>query len=260
MKIMNDTNIEDKIKQAARLIKNSKHTTAFTGSGISVESGIPPFRGKGGLWTKYDPTLFEINYFRAHPKESWAITKEIFFGSSQTTKPKPNDAHKGIVELEKMGYVKAVITQNVDNLHHEAGSKNVFEFHGTGRTLSCLTCKSVYETETISLETVPPQCPTCMGVLKPDFIYFGEPIPKEAMMPSFYEAQVADVFLVVGTTGEVMPACQVPIQAKENGAKIIEINIEPSNFTHGVTDIFLQGKATEMMNLLVEEIKKPDDQ
>ena len=94
-----------------------------------------------------------------------------------------------------------------------------------------------------------------MGILKPDFIFFGEGIPKEASMPSFYEAQVADVFLVVGTTGEIMPAYQVPIMAKENGAKIIEINTEPSNFTYRITDIFLQGKATEMMSELVRRIE-----
>jgi NAD-dependent deacetylase len=245
--------MEDNIIRAARWISESRHTAVFTGSGISVESGIPPFRGQGGLWNKYDPRLLDISYFRAHPDKSWAVIKEIFydfFGEA-----KPNDAHKGIARLEQLGYVKAVITQNIDNLHQDAGSKKVFEFHGTSSTLSCMLCGTPYDAKKISMEVIPPRCHGCMGVLKPDFIFFGEGIPKEASMLSFYEAQIADVFLVVGTTGEVMPACQVPIQARENGAKIIEINIEPSNFTYGVTDLFLQGKATETMNRLVAEVQ-----
>lgn len=241
-----------KFNFAAEAIKNSRHTTVFTGSGISVESGIPPFRGKEGIWNKYDPMLADIGYFRSHPDKSWAMLKEIFF--DHFGKAKPNEAHKCIAELEKRGYVKALITQNVDNLHQEAGSKIVYEFHGTSRTMSCLICGLSYEAKQVSLETIPPRCPECMGILKPDFIFFGEGIPRDASELSFYEAQVADVFLVIGTTGEVMPACQVPIMARENGAKILEINIEPSNFTYGITDIFLQGKATEMMSELYRRI------
>ena len=246
--------IDDKIKRAAEWIKNSRHAAVFTGAGISVESGIPPFRGKGGIWNKYDPNLLELRFFRAHPEKSWPIIKEIiydFFGQAE-----PNDAHKGIAELEKMGYVKAVITQNVDHMHQDAGSKTVYEFHGTSRTLSCMLCGTQYDARRISYQVMPPRCSGCMGILKPDFIFFGEGIPKEASMLSFYEAQIADLFLVIGTTGEVMPACQVPLQAKENGARVIEINLEPSNFTPWVTDIFLQGKATEIMNRLVEEVKE----
>jgi NAD-dependent deacetylase len=248
--------VEDKIKRAAQWIKNSRHLTVFTGSGISVESGIPPFRGEGGLWDQYDPRLADISYFRAHPEKSWAFLKEVFydhFGHAE-----PNDAHKGIVELEKMGLAKAVITQNVDHLHQDAGSKTVYEFHGTSRTLSCMLCGCQYDSRRISMEVLPPRCSGCMGMLKPDFVFFGEPIPKEANMLSFYEAQIADVFLVIGTTGEVMPACQVPIQARDNGARVIEINLEPSNFTPWITDVFLQGKATEVMNALVREAKKCD--
>jgi len=247
-------NLSDKIKEAAGIIKNSRHTTAFTGAGISVESGIPPFRGEKGLWNKYDPNLADIDFFKRNPKQAWVFIKEVFYEGYG--KAKPNDAHLSIAELEKMGYIKAVITQNVDNLHHEAGSKTVFEFHGTIRTLSCSTCKTQYEAKEIALDSIPPHCPVCMGIMRPDFVFFGEGIPKEAMIPSFYEAQAADVFLIIGTTGEVMPACQVPLQAKEKGAKIIEINLEPSTFTIRTTDIFLRGKATEIMNQLVNEIKK----
>jgi NAD-dependent deacetylase len=247
--------MKDKIKRAARMIKNSRHTTVFTGAGISVESGIPPFRGKDGLWSRYDPGLFDIGYFRAHPGESWALIKEIFFDNFGGAEP--NNAHKGIAELERKGYVKAVITQNIDGLHQEAGNRTVYEFHGTYRTLSCLVCRFPYGSGGVSLENLPPRCPKCMGILKPDFIFFGEGIPPEVSARSFQEARTADVFLVIGTTGEIMPAAQVPRAAKDNDAEIIEINVEPSYFTYGITDVFLQGKAGEIMPLLLEFIDKP---
>lgn len=238
----------EKITTAARWIRESKHTTVFTGAGVSVESGIPPFRGENGLWNKYDPIMLDLDYFRVHPKESWLVIKEVFydfFGQA-----KPNDAHKTIALLEKENYVKTVITQNIDNLHQEAGSKNVLEFHGTAQSLRCLKCHSVYPAQTFSFELLPPRCPHCTAVMKPDFIFFGEGIPHNAHLPSLYEAQVADVFLIIGTTGEVLPACEIPFLAKKNGARLIEINPHPSQFTFNATDIFLQGKATEMMNAL----------
>lgn len=246
--------MDDKICRAAELIKNSRHMIVFTGAGISVESGVPPFRGEGGIWNKYDPNLFDISYFRQHPEKAWTIIKEIFFETFK--KVNPHEAHQCIAELEKKGYVKAVITQNIDGLHQKAGSSKVYEFHGTSRTVSCVVCKFPYEREQVSLETLPPRCPQCMGVLKPDFVFFGEPIPRDVSVQSFYEAQISDVCLVIGSTGEVMPACQVPLQAKNHGAQIIEINVEPSNFTYTVTDIFLQGKAGQIMPLIMNEINE----
>jgi NAD-dependent deacetylase len=251
------SDMDSGISRAAGLILDSRHTTVFTGAGISVESGIPPFRGKGGLWETYDPNKMEITYFRAHPKESWVIIKEIFYDFFG--KAKPNDAHLRIAELEKKGFVKAVITQNVDNLHQEAGSKTVYEFHGTSAVLICLLCRTPYDVKDISLDPLPPRCPVCGGLLRPNFIFYGEGIPREVSVQSFHEAQVADVFLVIGTTGEVMPACEIPFQAKQQGAKIIEINPEPSNFTFAATDVFLRGKASEMMNRLAEEMGRIKD-
>ena len=250
---MNPDKIEEKITRAAELIGNSKHTTGFTGAGISVESGIPPFRGKGGLWNKYDPAKLELSYFKSHPKDCWEILKEIFF--NLFGQARPNDAHLRLAELEKMGLVKAVITQNIDSLHQEAGSRVVYEYHGTSRLLRCMSCHTPYESKTISLDSLPPLCRVCMGLLKPDFIFFGEGIPRDVSVQSYAETQFADIFLVIGTTGEVLPAGQLPFQAKEKGAKIIEINPEPSNFTYGATDIYLQGKASEMMNRIMEKIK-----
>ncbi len=244
--------IDGKIATAATWIRDSKHTTVFTGAGISVESGIPPFRGENGLWNKYDPQTLDIDYFHAHPQASWIIIKEVFydfFGQAH-----PNDAHLRIAALEKHGYVKTIITQNIDNLHQEAGSKMVHEFHGTAQFLRCSMCQTAFEAKTISLTALPPRCPQCQGILKPDFVFFGEGIPKRVNVLSFYEAQVADVFLVIGTTGEVMPACEIPFQAKQRGVRVIEINPHPSRFTNNATDIFLQGKATEMMNRLYNAI------
>lgn len=235
---------------AAALIKNAKHVTAFTGAGVSVESGIPPFRGERGLWNQYDPVFLDIRYFRAKPRESWELIKEIFYDFFG--KARPNDAHIGLAKLEKAGYLHATITQNIDNLHQEAGSREVYEYHGNSRDLICLSCGNREPASRLDLSVLPPLCPRCSEVLKPDFIFFGEPIPEPAMSLSLRETTIADVFLLIGTTGEIMPAAQLPRLAKRNGAKIIEINIAPSNFTSQITGVFLQEKATVAMNKLVE--------
>ena len=240
------------IKKAAEIIKNAKRVTAFTGAGISVESGIPPFRGENGLWNKYDPTFLEINYFRKNPNHSWKLIKEIFydfFGAAE-----PNAAHKALADLEKHNYLQTVITQNIDNLHQEAGSVEVYEYHGTSKRLICLNCSSLFSSSEIDLNNIPPFCSKCGGLLKPDFIFFGEQIPEPAQSRSIAETVNSDVFILVGTTGEVMPASMIPYTAKENKAKIIEINILNSNYTNSITDVFLQGKATVVLSELLKEI------
>jgi len=241
------------IEDASRIIRNAKHITAFTGAGISVESGIPPFRGENGLWSKFNPVFLDINYFQQYPLESWKLIKEIFYDFFG--RAKPNAAHLVLSELERTGFIDAVITQNIDNLHQEAGSKNVYEFHGTSQNLLCTNCNKMYPAENIDLDNLPPECAECGTVLKPDFVFFGEPIPEPARTNSFAEAELADVFILIGTTGEIMPASIIPIEAKKNGAKIIEINIQPSNYTNTITDIFLKGKATEVMTDLLRNIE-----
>ncbi len=244
--------METKLKEAAELIKKSKHVIAFTGAGISVESGIPPFRGSTGLWNKYDPIVLDINYFFTNTMDAWIVIRELFYDFFG--KAKPNPAHKGLAQLEEKGIIKAIITQNIDNLHQEAGSKTVYEFHGTARTMICTKCGDKYHSSDVNLKNLPPKCKKCNGILKPDFIFFGEGIPEEANRLSFLAAEQSDVFIVIGTTGEVMPASMLPTSAKRNGAKIIEINIEPSNFTNQITDILLEGKAGEIIPKLVREI------
>jgi len=239
-------------KKAAEIIKNSKFLVAFTGAGISVESGIPTFRGPTGLWSKYDPKILDIDFFLSNPKVSWKYIKEIFYDYMGNVNP--NKAHYFLADLEKKGILKGVITQNIDNLHQKAGSKNVIEFHGTANKIECIKCKNKYSSKEISLEKLPPLCPKCGGILKPDFVFFKEPIPPKAFEESIYLMEHADVVLVIGTTGEIMPASELPYIAKERGAKIIEINIEPSNYTNKITDIFLKDKATKVAERLEKEI------
>jgi NAD-dependent deacetylase len=241
--------ISDIMIQAAELIKYSQQTVAFTGSGISVESGIPPFRGKNGLWTKYDPVFLDINYFHSHPEKSWPLIKEIF--CDYYGKVNPNAAHFSLPVLEKTGLLHSVITQNIDNLHQEAGSKLVYELHGSCKYLVCEKCLKKYPVSEIDLINLPPVCSVCGSVLKPDFVFFGEPLHEPAHTNSLVEAKNAEVFLLIGTSGEVMPSSLIPFEAKKNKCKIVEINTTPSNFTPSITDFFLQGKATEIMEDLL---------
>jgi len=230
-------------KQACKWILASKHTVVFTGAGISVESGIPPFRGEKGLWAKYNPIFLDTSYFKANPKESWELIKEIFYDFFG--RAKQNEAHRILAKWEKEQLIQTIITQNIDNLHQEAGSKNILEFHGTAQTLSCIDCHKQYNSF-LFLNSLPPSCPDCGGLLKPDFVFFSEPIPQQVHQDSIKNAEMADLFILVGTTGEIMPASMIPYLAKEKGAKFIEINVKPSKYTEAITNIFLEGKATEV--------------
>ena len=242
-------------KKACDIIKSSSRCIAFTGAGISVESGIPPFRGEGGLWNKYDPVTFDIQFFHKNTRESWKAIKTIFY--DLFGKVKPNKAHLALAEMEKLGIIKGIITQNVDNLHYDAGSKIVHEFHGNLKKVVCLKCKKRMKIEDINLDEEIPLCNLCKGVLKPDVIFFGEPIPEKPSINSFAEAEKADCFILIGTTGEVAPANMIPRIAKENKAKIIEINPVKSTYTDSITDIFINEKATTAMTKLLKKIKNP---
>ncbi len=233
------------IEEAANLIKKSNYTIAFTGAGISVESGIPPFRGEHGLWNKYDPKVLDLQYFLENPEECWFFIREIFYDFFADAKP--NSAHEVLARMEEGSLLNSIITQNIDNLHQEAGSKTVHEFHGNSKKLICMKCGKQYKAEEIDFNNIPPKCENDGEILKPDFIFFGEGIPKDAYSNSFADAEKADVCIIVGSTGEVMPASYVPQTAKQNGAVIIEINPEESTFTNQLTDIHLKGKAGEIL-------------
>ncbi len=244
--------MEDRIIQAAQWIKTANHFVVFTGAGISVESGIPPFRGANGLWSRFDPKLLELNYFLEHPAESWRLIRKLFYETFKQAKP--NQAHYALAHLEQKNLLKTIITQNIDYLHQMAGSQSVLEYHGTYKFLKCLQCGLKVEAEEALLKDLPPLCTRCNGVLKPDFVFFGEMIPPRVAELSLSEILKADVLLIIGSTGEVYPAAGLPEIAFQHGCKIIEINIEPSNYTSSITHLFLKTKATEGMIKILENM------
>jgi NAD-dependent deacetylase len=242
--------LENKIKEAAELIRKAKYAVAFTGAGISVESGIPPFRGMDGLWKKYDPIFLEIGYFKKKPLASWMKIKEVFYDMLKDAKP--NLAHQVIAKMCERGFVESIITQNIDNLHQEAGSRYVYELHGTHKQLVCTECQSEYHINFADFNFLPPTCFVCKGILKPDMVFFNEPIPQFAKSRSFAESEKSDVFIIVGANAEVYPANEIPVAAKNSGATIIEVNIKETHFTNSITDVFLKGKATEVFGRIGE--------
>lgn len=240
------------IIDAAACISESSFCIAFTGAGISVESGIPPFRGENGIWNRYDPRLFDIRYFHEEPELAWKGIRDIFFDFIEVRQP--NEAHKALASMEKEGYLRLVVTQNIDNLHFKAGSVNVVEFHGNTRDLVCIRCGEKIAASPEILAVIPPHCGSCGGLLKPDFVFFGEPIPQDASERAFGAASRTDCIVIVGTTGAVHPAALIPEMAKRNGARVIEINPEPSEYTYRTTDIFVREKAGKALSDIVRKV------
>jgi len=232
----------EQTEKAAAAIRNAKYCTAFTGAGISVESGIPPFRGENGIWNNYNPVVLDLGFFYQNPVESWTAIKEIFYDFFGTARP--NAAHILLAEMEREGLLKVLITQNIDNLHYEAGSREIVEYHGNSRNLVCPRCGARRQAEPEILSSIPPKC-SCGGVWKPDFVFFGESIPYDAMQISEKAAGKTDCMILIGTTGEVYPAAMIPREAAERGATIIEINPVPSLYTNEITDIFIQTGAAQ---------------
>ena len=241
-------------QEAVDLIENADHLVVFTGAGISIESGIPTFRGENGLWEKYDMNYLTLDYFYNSPAASWVFNKKIFYETFEGKTP--NEAHLALSHLESEGIVKKVITQNIDNMHTLAGSEKVIEFHGNARFAICTKCQKKYKIDDDLINNLPPKCDECNEILKPDFIFFGESLDEEVYDAAFNEAEKADVVLVIGTTGIIRPASNIPIYAKDTGAKIIEINTEVSEFTEDLTDIFIQEKATVAMGEILEMMKE----
>jgi len=242
---------QKEIKKAARILIDSKLTLALTGAGISVESGIPDFRSPGGLWERYNPAEYgTIWAFRHDAAKVWKMIRET---SELVERAQPNPAHLGLAQLQRLGLLHTIITQNIDSLHQKAGATRVIEYHGSSRTLSCLACGARYNAEA-KKDEFPPRC-ACAEILKPDVVFFGEAIPLEALRESQLLASSCNALLVIGTSAEVAPANTIPRTAKLAGARIIEINLKPTLLTSSFTDIFLQGKASSMMIRLVEEVQ-----
>jgi NAD-dependent deacetylase len=242
---------EDLLRKTVEVIGRAQRVVAFTGAGISVESGIPDFRGPSGLWEKFDPMEYAtIEAFHANPKKVWGMLKEM---ARLLDRSRPNAAHRALAHLEEMGRLRSVITQNIDDLHREAGSRRVIEFHGTSRTLVCVLCGREYERRAVSLEKLPPQC-VCSGVLKPNFIFFGEPVPWGAHLEAREEAGGCEAMLVIGTSAVVSPACDMPVTAKKHGAVIIEINLEETQLTRYISNWILRGSASEILSRILSAL------
>jgi NAD-dependent deacetylase len=222
---------EAEVERAAETLAHSKHAVALTGAGHSTPSGIPDFRSPGsGLWEQNDPmAVASIWAFQRDPRVFYDWLRPQIKAMAEA---KPNPAHHALAEMERMGVLQAVITQNIDRLHHQAGSQRVLELHGSVRYATCTACQTKYETDELLQRLVAsqevPTCPSCGGVLKPDVVLFGELLPMAVLFEAQAEAQRCDVMMVVGSSLEVHPAAELPSRAKHHGAELIIINYQPT--------------------------------
>ncbi len=252
--------LRKEVDQAARLILDASYVVALVGAGMSVESGIPPFRGPGGLWTKYgEPDMRGYDRFLADPKAWWEARlkrdgyRAEFLDSLEQAKPNPG--HYALAQLEEMGILKHTITQNVDNLHHAAGSRNVAEIHGNMFKLRCIACSSRWQREEFPIKELPPSCPHCGGLVKSDGVMFGEPIPPDVLDRCQVEADKCDCMLLIGTSAAVYPAAAFPTIIRSKGAPLIEINPLETALSD-VCNVVLRAPSGEVLPLIVERIKE----
>jgi NAD-dependent deacetylase len=244
---------------AARCLANARYVIALTGAGLSVESGIPPFRGPGGLWTKHgEPPMNGYQRFLADPKKAWedrlnpsGPIRELF---DALARAEPNPGHTALAQLEDMGIVQATITQNIDNLHRLAGSRRVLEIHGNATLIRCVQCVARFERDEIDYALLPPSCPRCNGLLKSDTVSFGEPIPPDVLAACSDEAERADCMLVAGTSATVYPAAGFPMAIADRGGDLIEVNPYPSELT-AMCRVTLTGPAGEVLPALLERVR-----
>jgi len=247
------------IEQLAQLIVQSRKTIAFTGAGISTESGIPDFRSPGGIWSRYDPEDFTIEKFlsgRAARKTIWRMSVE----GGLLAEAEPNLAHHAVAELYRSGKLDCVITQNIDGLHQKAGvpEDRVFELHGNMSWVVCLCCHRRFPMrevlQKINEGTEVPECPDCQGILKPDAVFFGEALPQETLQEAIRRAQDCDLLIVIGSTLTVYPAAYIPTYAGEAGAKLAIVNLTPTPFDNYAA-VVIRGKAGEIMSEVMEKAR-----
>ncbi len=250
----------EEIRKAAEIIKNSNNVVVFTGAGASTESGIPDFRSPGGLWSKYDPDVYASYFlFLKDPKPFWTMHLEV---SEMCLNAEPNPAHYAIVDLEKMGKLKVIITQNVDMLHQKAGSGSInnvpiFELHGAFGDLYCMKCRKTYVHDDIKNllsdeSQVVPHC-ECGGVIKPTAVLFGEQLPLGVIDGAFNACNNCDCLIMIGTSLVVSPANRVPFVAKNSGAKVIFVNKDDSSLEY-MMDVFLKGLCGEILPQIIEHL------
>lgn len=221
--------MNEQIVEAARLLRTAKYAVALTGAGISTPSGIPDFRSHdSGLWDKVDPfQVASIMSFKIHPQKFFDWIRPL---ARTLIEAEPNAAHHALSYLERHGRLKSVITQNIDMLHTRAGSQRVIEVHGHMRQMTCIRCYRVFDSDPFLWPFVEtgemPLCPVCAGVLKPNVILFGEQLPNREITAARQESRRCDVMLVIGSSLEVAPACDLPVLARQNGAEIILVNLD----------------------------------
>ena len=252
--------MEADLDAAARCLIDARYVIALTGAGLSVESGIPPFRGPGGLWTKHgEPPMNGYQRFLKDPRKAWeerlnpsGPMRELWDALLHAA---PNAGHQALVELEDMGVVQATITQNVDNLHRMAGSRRLLEIHGNATLIRCIQCTTRFEREEIDYGVLPPSCPRCSGLLKSDTVSFGEPIPADVLAACSEEAERADCMIVAGTSATVYPAAGFPMAIAERGGDLIEVNPYQSELT-ALCRVTLTGAAGDVLPALVERVRQ----
>ena len=243
------TEIDSLIAQAIRLFQQSKHAVALTGAGISTPSGIPDFRSRNsGLWEKYDPmAVASIQGFKQNPQHFYDWLHPLL---ARTLAAEPNAAHRALAQLETYGPLKSVITQNIDTLHTQAGSKTIYEVHGHMREVTCLRCYEIYAAETIFHDFMTtgevPVCPACGGVLKPNVILFGELLPVLVLNRARQQARVCDLMLVAGSSLEVAPAGDLPLVARQSGASLIIVNLSRTHLDD-LADVVIHADVVDIL-------------
>ena len=246
-----------KIQKVAEMLLKAKNAIVLTGAGISTESGIPDFRGENGIWEKYKPEIYgNIQSFLKDPSKFWQMAEEI---APTLFYAKPNPGHLAIASLEKMNIIKAIITQNVDELHQKAGAILVYEVHGNINRFNCFGCRASYNKEQVlrklKKEKESPTCDYCAAPLRPSVVFFGENLPNFEKYMSIDLAKKSDLMLIVGSSLMVAPVCDLPLYTlRENGALII-INDEPTNLDERA-DVVINNKSGLILPLIVEEIRK----
>ena len=257
MTMVNDSERE-KIRRAAELLLNSKSAIALTGAGVSTESGIPDFRGEGGIWEKYKADIYgSIEGFIKDPSKFWEMAQKI---APTLFTAEPNPGHIAIAELENMDILKAIITQNIDELHQKAGAVLVYEVHGSINRFNCFGCRASYEKKQVlrklkKEKDYPPKCDVCTAPLKPSVVLFGEPLPSFEIYQSQALSKKADVMLIAGSSLTVAPVCDLPIYTLKDGGKLIIINEDPTDLDEKA-EIVIRNKTGIILPLIVEEIKR----
>ena len=235
-------------------LAGARQAAALTGAGVSAESGIPTFRDPDGLWEKFDPQeLANVEAFLKNPElvQSWYAHRR-----SLAHEKEPNSGHRALAALEELVPSFTVVTQNVDNLHQRAGSRSVIELHGNITHSYCMDCGQTADEDDLVVlaEGEVATCPTCGGLIRPDVVWFGEMLPEGAMEAAHVAAAQADVFLSIGTSAVVYPAADLPLTAKEHGAYVAEINLEPSAISDAASEV-ITGKAGELLPRLVAAVR-----